>query len=127
VFGMCDPLLAVSSMLLGGAAAYVILSIAERMRAPDQGPVTVRWLIIGAVAAGLEIWAIHYIGNLAFCPPVSGAQDSLLAVLSLLSAGMTGAGRGAGSSATELLGIWPTLVRKELVDAHVRVVVEEVQ
>jgi phosphoserine phosphatase RsbU/P len=91
VFGMCDPLLAVSSMLLGGAAAYVILSIAERMRAPDQGPVTVRWLIIGAVAAGLEIWAIHYIGNLAFCPPVSGAQDSLLAVLSLLSAGMTGA------------------------------------
>lgn len=91
MFGMCDPLLAVSSMLLGGAAAYVILSIAERMRAPDQGPVTVRWLIIGAVAAGLEIWAIHYIGNLAFCPPVSGAQDSLLAVLSLLSAGMTGA------------------------------------
>jgi NO-binding membrane sensor protein with MHYT domain len=88
---MCDPLLAVSSMLLGGAAAYVILSIAERMRAPDQGPVTVRWLIIGAVAAGLEIWAIHYIGNLAFCPPVAGAQDSLLAVLSLLSAGMTGA------------------------------------
>jgi sigma-B regulation protein RsbU (phosphoserine phosphatase) len=88
---MCDPLLAVSSMLLGGAAAYVILSIAERMRAPDQGPVKLRWLTIGAVAAGLEIWAIHYIGNLAFCPPVSAAQDSSLAILSLLSAGATGA------------------------------------
>jgi phosphoserine phosphatase RsbU/P len=91
VLGMCDPLLAVSSMLLGGAAAYVILSIAERMRVPDQGPAKLRWLTIGAVAAGLEIWAIHYIGNLAFCPPVSAAQDSALAVLSLLSAGMTGA------------------------------------
>jgi sigma-B regulation protein RsbU (phosphoserine phosphatase) len=91
VLGMCDPLLAVSSMLLGGAAAYVILSIAERMRAPDQGPVKLRWLTIGAVAAGLEIWAIHYIGNLAFCPPVSAAQDSSLAILSLLSAGATGA------------------------------------
>lgn len=91
MFGMCDPLLAVSSMLLGGAAAYVILSIAERMRAQDQGPTKMRWLTIGAVAAGLEIWAIHYIGNLAFCPPVSAAQDSALAVLSLLSAGATGA------------------------------------
>jgi len=88
---MCDPLLGISSMLLGGAAAYVILSIAERMRAPDQGPVRLRWLTIGAVAAGLEIWAIHYIGNLAFCPPVSAAQDTGLAVLSLLSAGVTGA------------------------------------
>ncbi len=78
-------------MLLGGAAAYVILSIAERMRAPDQGPVRFRWLTIGAVAAGLEIWAIHYIGNLAFCPQVSAAQDSALAVLSLVSAGATGA------------------------------------
>ncbi|HEY5932369.1 MAG TPA: anti-sigma factor antagonist, partial [Nitrospira sp.] len=37
------------------------------------------------------IWAIHYIGNLAFCPPVSAAQDSALAVLSLLSAGAAGA------------------------------------
>ena len=91
MLGMCDPLLAVSSMLLGGAAAYVILSIAERMRAPDQGPVKLRWLTIGAVAAGLEIWAIHYIGNLAFCPPVSAAQDSSHAILSLLSAGVTGA------------------------------------
>lgn len=91
MLGMCDPLLGVSSMLLGGAAAYVILSIAERMRAPDQSPVRLRWLTIGAVAAGLEIWAIHYIGNLAFCPPVSAAQDSGLALLSLLSAGATGA------------------------------------
>jgi sigma-B regulation protein RsbU (phosphoserine phosphatase) len=88
---MCDPLLGVSSLLLGGSAAYVILSIAERMRAPDQGPVRFRWLTIGAVAAGLEIWAIHYIGNLAFCPPVSAAQDAALAVLSLVSAGATGA------------------------------------
>jgi hypothetical protein len=39
---------------------------------------------------------------------------------------MTGAGRGAGS-ATELLSIWPTLVDKSVVDAEVRVVLEEVK
>jgi hypothetical protein len=34
-------------------------------------------------------------------------------------------GRG-GARPTELLGIWPTLVEKDLVDPHVRVVLEEV-
>jgi len=38
-------------------------------------------------------------------------------------AGMTGIGRGAARP-TELLGIWPTLVEKSLVDSHVVVAVE---
>jgi hypothetical protein len=46
--------------------------------------------------------------------------------LSAPPAGMTGAGRGGGASATELLSIWPTLVDKAVVDAEVRVVLEEV-
>jgi hypothetical protein len=40
-------------------------------------------------------------------------------------AGMTGIGRGGGAP-TELLGIWPTLVDKTLVDPGVTVVIEEV-
>ncbi|MDH5739030.1 MAG: anti-sigma factor antagonist [Nitrospira sp.] len=88
---MCDPVLAVCSMLLGGAAAYVILSIAERMRATEQGSFKMRWLSVGAVAAGLEIWAIHFIGNLAFCPPIPAVQDIGLAIISMLSAGAAGA------------------------------------
>ena len=39
-------------------------------------------------------------------------------------AGMTGIGRG-GTGATELLGIWPTLVDKTLVDPGVTVTLEE--
>ncbi|MGH9015170.1 MAG: acyclic terpene utilization AtuA family protein [Acidimicrobiia bacterium] len=39
--------------------------------------------------------------------------------------GFTGMGRGGGR-ATELLGIWPTLVEKDLVDPDVRVAVEEI-
>ena len=78
-------------MLLGGAAAYVILSIAERMRATEQGSFKVRWLTVGAVAGGLEIWAIHFTGNLAFCPPIPAAQDVGLAIISILSAVVAGA------------------------------------
>lgn len=89
--GICDPVLAVSSMLLGGAAAYVILSIAERMRATDQSQIKKQWLSIGAVAAGLEIWAIHFIGNLAFCRPAMASQDIALTGLSILPAVAAGA------------------------------------
>ena len=46
--------------------------------------------------------------------------------LSAPPAGMTGAGRGGGASASELLGIWPTLVSKQAVDPLVRVVLETV-
>ena len=91
MLGMCDPVLAICSMLLGGAAAYVILSIAERMRATEQGSFKVRWLTVGAVAGGLEIWAIHFTGNLAFCPPIPAAQDVGLAIISILSAVVAGA------------------------------------
>jgi hypothetical protein len=44
--------------------------------------------------------------------------------LSAPPAGMTGMGRGAARP-TELLGIWPTLVEKSLVDPHVSVAIEE--
>jgi hypothetical protein len=46
--------------------------------------------------------------------------------LSAPPAGMTGMGRGGGGGATELLGIWPTLVDRAEVDPHVRVTVQEV-
>jgi hypothetical protein len=46
--------------------------------------------------------------------------------LSAPPAGLTGAGRGGGS-ATELLSIWPTLIEKSVVDAEVRIVLEEVK
>ena len=91
LFRICDPVLAVSSMLLGGAASYVILSIAERMRATDQSHIKKQWLSIGAVAAGLEIWAIHFIGNLAFCRPAVAMQDIALTGLSILPAVAAGA------------------------------------
>jgi hypothetical protein len=47
--------------------------------------------------------------------------------LSAPPAGMTGMGRGGGGGATELLGIWPTLVEKAQIDPHVTVTVQEVQ
>ena len=47
--------------------------------------------------------------------------------LSAPPAGMTGAGGGGRGGGTELLGIWPTLIDKTLVDDQVRVTIEEVR
>jgi hypothetical protein len=47
--------------------------------------------------------------------------------LSAPPAGLTGAGGGGRGGATELLGIWPTLITKDVVDKQVRVTIEEVK
>lgn len=46
--------------------------------------------------------------------------------LSAPPAGLTGMGRGMAGGTTELLGLWPTLVDKALVDPSVTVTIEEV-
>ena len=46
--------------------------------------------------------------------------------LSAPPAGLTGMGRGIAGGTTELLGIWPTLVDRALVDPAVSITVEEV-
>jgi hypothetical protein len=54
------------------------------------------------------------------------ARELVPLALSGPAPGMTGIGRGGASGASELLGIWPTLVDREKVDAHVRVTIEEI-
>jgi hypothetical protein len=94
----------------------------------------------------VELWGVDALGgptvpDVAADPPEVVARvawrcaDALTAglvgremvplTLSAPPAGMTGMGRGAGRP-TELLGIWPTLVEKSLVDPHVSVHVEEI-
>jgi len=61
-------------------------------------------------------------------PKVAGrvAREIVPLTLSAPAAGLTGMGRGmAGGTPSELLGIWPTLVDKALVDPQVTVTIEE--
>ena len=59
-------------------------------------------------------------------PPGLVGRELVPLTLSAPPAGLTGAG-GRGGGPTELLGIWPTLLDKKLVDDHVRVTLEEVR
>ncbi len=95
----------------------------------------------------VELWGVDALGGPTVPPTTAEPPECVLRVawrcddartagyvgrelvpltLSAPPAGMTGSGRGGGAGATELLGLWPTLVDKALVDPHVTVTVQEV-
>jgi two-component system sensor histidine kinase/response regulator len=79
-----DGLVALS-VLIAMFASYAALDLAGRTRAA-RGTRRWMWLTGGATAMGLGIWAMHYIGMLAFHLPVPVLYDVPTVVVSLLAA-----------------------------------------
>jgi two-component system, sensor histidine kinase and response regulator len=79
-----DGLVALS-ILIAMFASYAALDLAGRTRAA-RGARRAMWLTGGATAMGLGIWAMHYIGMLAFHLPVPVLYDVPTVVVSLLAA-----------------------------------------
>jgi len=77
--------LVVLSAAIAIVASYAALDLAGRTRAAD-GVRRWIWLGVGATAMGLGIWAMHYIGMLAFHLPVPVLYDVPMVVVSLLAA-----------------------------------------
>jgi two-component system sensor histidine kinase/response regulator len=73
------------SVVIAILAAYAALDLAGRVTAA-RGPIRLLWLSGGAFALGTGIWAMHYIGMLAFRMPVAVAYDWPTVLLSLLAA-----------------------------------------
>jgi Acyclic terpene utilisation family protein AtuA len=122
--------------------------------APEKAKATAAILARRVEMAGLavdewrvELWGVDALGGPTVPPTEHEPPECVLRVawrcadartaglvgrelvpltLSAPPAGMTGAGRGGGAPATELLGLWPTLVDKRLVDPHVTVTLQEV-
>ncbi len=73
------------SVVIAILAAYAALDLGGRIAAA-KGVVQAAWLGCGAVAMGLGIWSMHYIGMLAFQLPVSVRYDWPQVLLSLFAA-----------------------------------------
>ena len=80
-----DYRLVALSVLIAVCASYAALELSARTTAA-RGRVRLAWLIGGAVAMGLGIWSMHYIGMLAFNLPVPVLYDWPTVFLSLLAA-----------------------------------------
>ncbi|MBA2369361.1 MAG: PAS domain S-box protein [Candidatus Protochlamydia sp.] len=72
------------SYLIATFASYVALDITERIRAGGETIGSkILWLICGALAMGMGIWTMHFIGMLAFIMPHPMSYEPLLTGLSM--------------------------------------------
>ena len=83
--GSYDYRLVALSVVIAVCASYAALDLASRVSAA-RGRARTVWLGGGAVAMGLGIWSMHYIGMLAFSLPIPVSYDWPTVVASLLAA-----------------------------------------
>lgn len=85
IVGWYDYRLVALSLAFAVLAAYAALDLGGRVTSA-RGPTRLAWLGGGALAMGMGIWAMHYIGMLAFRLPFPVEYDWPMVVLSLLAA-----------------------------------------
>jgi diguanylate cyclase (GGDEF)-like protein/PAS domain S-box-containing protein len=85
ISGSYDYRLVAVSIALAMFASYAALDLAGRVTSA-QGRVRAIWLSCGAVAMGLGIWSMHYVGMLAFALPMPVFYDLPTVALSLVAA-----------------------------------------
>lgn len=83
ILGYHDPVLVALSIAVAILASFTALNLAGRLLVAEQ-VARVWWLLAGAVALGGGIWAMHFIGMLAFIMPMAVLYQADLTVLSLL-------------------------------------------
>src|SRR5437899_401646 len=83
--GSYDPTLVALSVVIAIFASYAALDLAGRVTSA-HGRARSLWLSGRAIAMGIGIWSMHYIGMLAFRLPVPVQYDWPTVLLSLLAA-----------------------------------------
>jgi diguanylate cyclase (GGDEF)-like protein len=74
-----------ASVLMAMFASFVALDLAKRVRTADVA-IARAWLIGGSVTMGIGIWAMHFVGMMAFRLPVAIGYDVLFTLVSALAA-----------------------------------------
>jgi two-component system, sensor histidine kinase and response regulator len=83
--GTYDYRLVALSVVIAVLASYAALDLAGRVTSA-RGATRKIWLSGGAIAMGVGIWSMHYIGMLAFHLPIPVAYDWPTVLVSLLAA-----------------------------------------
>lgn len=83
--GSYDPRLVALSVVIASVAAYVALTLGERVT-QNRGRARYLWLLGGAAAMGSGIWSMHFIGMLAFHLPLPISYDAATVGVSFLAA-----------------------------------------
>ena len=81
--GSYHPGFVLLSVFVAMMASYTALNLTSRVTR-TEGRTSLAWLAGGAVAMGVGIWSMHFIGMLAFRAPLSISYDLGITLLSLL-------------------------------------------
>jgi signal transduction histidine kinase len=82
--GAYDWSLVTISVFVAILAAFVALSIANRIAAASTSRARLIWASAGAISMGGGIWAMHFVGMLAFSLPCGVTYDPLQTLLSMI-------------------------------------------
>jgi diguanylate cyclase (GGDEF)-like protein len=85
LIGSYSPALVSISLFVAVLASYTALDLTGRI-ATAKGRAVHLWMTGGALAMGVGVWSMHFIGMLAFTLPVELGYDVLITGLSLLIA-----------------------------------------
>lgn len=80
-----DSVLICVSLIVAFIASFTALDTAGRV-AVSRGWSARFWLLVGGIAMGIGVWAMHFIGMLAMMMPMMMHYDTRLTILSLLVA-----------------------------------------
>ncbi|MFO2464254.1 EAL domain-containing protein [Pseudomonas sp. 15FMM2] len=83
--GSYSPALVVISLFVAILASYTALDLTGRI-ATAKGRAVYLWMAGGALAMGVGVWSMHFIGMLAFRLPIALGYDIGITALSLLIA-----------------------------------------
>ncbi|AIG01341.1 signaling repeat/GGDEF domain/EAL domain protein [Pseudomonas fluorescens] len=83
--GSYSPALVLISLFVAILASYTALDMTGRI-ATAKGRAAQLWMIGGALAMGIGVWSMHFIGMLAFRLPITLGYDVGITALSLLIA-----------------------------------------
>ncbi|PCI22611.1 MAG: diguanylate cyclase [Piscirickettsiaceae bacterium] len=81
-----DYYLIVLSVVIAIIGSYTAFGVSERIYSSRHRFHEILWTIFGAIAMGIGIWSMHFIGSLALILPVAITYDLRLTLLSIIPA-----------------------------------------
>ena len=82
--GSYDPVLVSLSILVAIFASYAALLVSQHVSVATIAKIRRMWIAVGGLCLGVGIWAMHFIGMLAFSLPYSSSYDPVLTLLSAI-------------------------------------------
>jgi len=116
--GFYDPVLVGFSVLVAVLAAYAALLVSQHVSQISAPAARRVWVALGGLCLGVGIWAMHFIGMLAFNLPCSTSYDTRLTVLSTVP-GILACVLAVNIISRQQLGTWQLLNGGLLIGAGV--------